>query len=52
MLILEEDENQDRTATQNSNDENFHTEMDQEYDRAMKSNNIISSSNQRIYNQN
>jgi|ETNmetMinimDraft_29_1059903.scaffolds.fasta_scaffold525704_1 hypothetical protein len=45
MLILEEDENQDRTVTQNSNDENVHTEMDQEYDRAMKNNNMITSSN-------
>ena len=51
MLILEEDENMDRTGTQNSNDENVITEMDQEYDRAMKNNNINSSSNQRILNQ-
>ena len=50
MLILEEDENMDRTGTQNSNDENVITEMDQEYDRAMKNNNINSSSNQRILN--
>lgn len=43
MLILEEDENQDRTVTQNSNEENVHTEMGQEYDPLMKNNNMTAS---------